>query len=148
MTNGGNMFGPLAVLGDVEVGKTLIARTSSVVPNYKDLEQGSEGFQWLRDGEPIKGETLRTYTISENDEGSAISLAYTFRAYGEDQQVISDPKFVLDPVSEALAAIYFLLFDREPDEAGKKFYTNLYKAGANLSFLVKDMERNKSQGAR
>lgn len=108
-------FGPLAILGDVEPGKTLIARTSSVLTDHRELAQGSERFQWLRDGQPIEGETLRTYTIKPADIGHALALAYSFQAYGEEQQVISEPKAVDLGYWRNL---YWRELGREPDPAG------------------------------
>jgi hypothetical protein len=108
------MFGPVAILGDAEPGKTLIARTGGVV-HSQDLVQGSEGFQWLRDGQPMEGETLRTYTVKAADIGAALSVAYSFRTDEGDQQVISKPELVDLGYWRNL---YWKELGREPDAAG------------------------------
>ena len=87
------MFGPVTFLGTVEPGKTLNIRTGGVV-HFSDLIQGTERFQWLRDGQAIEGETLRTYTVKPADIGHAISVAYSFRTDDGEQQVISKPERV------------------------------------------------------
>lgn len=108
------MFGPVAILGDAEPGKTLIARTGGVV-HAQDLVQGSEGFQWLRNGQPIEGETLRTYTVKAVDIGAALSVAYSFRTDDGEQQVISKPEKVDLGYWRNL---YWSELGREPDAAG------------------------------
>lgn len=108
------MFGPVAILNDAEPGKTLIARTGGVVHSM-DLVQGSEGFQWLRDGQPIEGETLRTYTVKAVDIGAALSVAYSFRTDEGEQQVISKPEKVDLGYWRNL---YWSELGREPDPAG------------------------------
>lgn len=108
------MFGPVAILGDAEPGKTLIARTGGVV-HAQDLVQGSERFQWLQDGQPIEGETLRTYTVRPDDVLTALSVAYSFRTGEGDQQVISKPEVVDLGYWRNL---YWIELGREPDAAG------------------------------
>lgn len=108
------MFGPVAILGDAEPGKTLIARTGGVVHSI-DLVQGSERFQWLRDGQPIEGETLRTYTVKAVDIGAALSVAYLFRTDEGEQQVLSKPEAVDLGYWRNL---YWSELGRDPDAAG------------------------------
>ena len=112
------MFGPVAILGDAEPGKTLIARTGGVV-HAQDLVQGSERFQWLRNGQPIEGETLRTYTVKSADIEAALSVAYSFRTHDGEQQVISKPEKVDLGYWRNL---YWSELGREPDTAGLKWW--------------------------
>lgn len=122
-------FGPVSILGDFEPKKTLIARTSGVVP-YVELDQGSEGFQWLRDGQPIEGETLRTYTVKREDVEHSLSVVYSFTMDGEPQQVISKPEKVDMGFWRNL---YWKELGREPDAAGLAFWkavvTILFRQG-------------------
>lgn len=123
------MFGPVAILGNAEPGKTLIARTGGVVHSM-DLVQGSERFQWLRDGQAIEGETLRTYTVRPEDIESSLSVVYFFTTNGEEQQVISKPELVDLGFWRNL---YWKEEGREPDAAGLKFWkeavTKLFREG-------------------
>lgn len=114
------MFGPVAILGDAEPGKTLIARTGGVVHSM-DLVQGSEGFQWLRNGQPIEGETLRTYTVKAVDILTALSVAYSFRTDEGEQQVISKPEKVDLGYWRNL---YWKYEGREPDAPGLAWWEN------------------------
>ena len=108
------MFGPVTFLGTPEPGKTLNIRTGGVV-HFSDLIQGTERFQWLRDGQAIEGETLRTYTVKAVDIGHALSVAYSFRTDDGDQQVISKPEKVDLGYWRNL---YWRELGREPDAAG------------------------------
>jgi len=114
------MFGPVAILGDAEPGKTLIARTGGVVHAH-ELVQGSESFQWLRNGQPIEGETLRTYTVKPADIETALSVAYIFRTHDGEQQVISKPERVDLGYWRNL---YWRELGREPDAAGLAWWQN------------------------
>ena len=108
------MFGPVAILGDAEPGETLTARTGGVAHSM-DLVQGSERFQWLRDGQAIEGETLRTYTVKPADIGHALSVAYLFRTDDGEQKVLSKPERVDLGYWRNL---YWRELGREPDAAG------------------------------
>ena len=112
------MFGPVTFLGTPEPGKTLNIRTGGVV-HFSDLIQGTERFQWLRDGQAIEGETLRTYTVKAADIGAALSVAYSFRTDDGEQQVISKPERVDLGYWRNL---YWRHLGREPDAAGLAFW--------------------------
>lgn len=145
-------FGPLGILGDeggvAEVGAQLLARPNGVT-DADGIDHTSWAFQWTRDGDPITGATGPLYTVTSEDMGADVGLrgSYMDRA-GNHEEVEAKPVRVPDPVSDAIAALYFLIFDREPDALGRRFYVGLYRNGVKLSFLVADMERNKAAGAK
>ena len=91
VTSSGNYVGTLKS-APVEVGKTVISGTPDIdlpdgvmtpVVGTKltiddgGLEEGDYTIQWLRDGEPIDGETGTTYTITAADKGHTISVKLT-----------------------------------------------------------------------
>jgi hypothetical protein len=117
------MFGPVSVLGDFEPKKTLIARTAGVV-SHIELDQGSERFQWLRDGQPIQGETFRTYVVKGDDVEHSLSVAYLFTTNGEAQQVMSKPEKVDLGFWRNL---YWKELGREPDPTGLAFWEKTVK---------------------
>lgn len=112
------LFGPVGIMGTPEPKRTLMVRTNGVVP-FDKLDQGSEKFQWLRNGQPIEGETLRTYTIKPKDIESSLSVVYFFTTNGEEQQVISKPE-VID--LGFWRNLYWKELGREPDPQGLDFW--------------------------
>lgn len=123
------VYGPISIMGTLEPRKVLMVRANGAVP-FNSLEQGSEKFQWLRNGQPIEGETLRTYTVRPEDVECSLSVVYSFRVNGEEDQIISKPELVDLGFWRNL---YWKEEGREPDVAGLKFWketvTKLFREG-------------------
>ena len=64
-----NHAGKIAISGEMKVGQTLAAQVSD-----GDGTPDNVQYQWLRDGEPISGETGATYRLSSDDAGHKISV--------------------------------------------------------------------------
>ena len=64
-----NHAGKIAISGEMKVGQTLAAQVSD-----GDGAPDNVQYQWLRDGEPISGETGATYRLSSDDAGHKISV--------------------------------------------------------------------------
>lgn len=60
------------IAGSAKVGKTLKANPGRWEP--KDV---ALAYQWLRDGAPIEGATAQTYTVTQADAGTALSVQVT-----------------------------------------------------------------------
>lgn len=141
------MFGPVTFLGTREPGKTLIARTGGVV-KWDQLIEGSERFQWLRDGQPIEGETLRTYTVKPADVGHSLAVAYTFETREGEGQVISEPEMIFDDFLRWLDASYWLLFGRAVGRSGIDTYHEAYKNGVPADQIMVYLVADKARGAK
>ena len=63
--------------GTAQVGETLTADTSGIADD-DGLTNVSFAYQWLTDGADISGATDGTYTLTDTDEGKAISVRGTF----------------------------------------------------------------------
>lgn len=57
------------ITGSAVEGRTLTASPGAWSPSASKL-----AFQWMRNGEPIKGATERTYKLTRDDLGSAVSI--------------------------------------------------------------------------
>ncbi|WFP16922.1 hypothetical protein [Citricoccus muralis] len=64
------------IVGTAMVGRTLNARVGSWTSGT------SFSYQWLRNGKPITKATKRTYTLTANDRGKALSLKVTGKKTG------------------------------------------------------------------
>ena len=64
-----NHAGKIAISGEMKVGQTLAAQVSD-----GDGTPDNVQYQWLRDDEPISGETGATYRLSGDDAGHKISV--------------------------------------------------------------------------
>mgnify|MGYP006286516801 FL=1 len=84
--------GPMMILGDAEVGETLIARPNGI-SDADGINYSSATFQWLRDGEPISGATGQSYEVTNADRGSQISVEWSYRDNGGTREtVVSEPE--------------------------------------------------------
>ena len=63
--------------GTVQVGETLTAATSGIA-DADGLTSVAYRYQWLADGADIAGATATIYTLTADDEGSAISVRVSF----------------------------------------------------------------------
>ncbi|MFP7672324.1 DUF4214 domain-containing protein [Marivita sp. S0852] len=89
--------GPVTILGEAYVGETLIARPNAI-GDADGIDHTTAAFQWLRDGEPIIGETGRTYDVSTVDVGHTLSIQYSYMDLGGTLEVlISDPEPAVPP---------------------------------------------------
>lgn len=85
-------IGKLVIYGFPVDGATLIARTDAVY-DREGFDRDSGWYQWMRDGEPIEGATGSTYTVSEDDWGTSLSLRYTFVDFkGNTEVMYTDPE--------------------------------------------------------
>ena len=143
-----NHEGTFVILGKPLIGKTVYARTGGV-DDPDGWQRNDEKFEWLLDGQPVTGASEDSFELPSEAANKYVSCRYSYTdAKGNRETVVSVPKKVNDPVFEAFVAIYFLIFDREPDDAGMAFYASLYRdRGIPLSKLVLDMEHNKAGGA-
>ncbi|MEM7521383.1 MAG: hypothetical protein AAF307_10130 [Pseudomonadota bacterium] len=141
-------LGFLAILGDAKVGGVLLARPNGIT-DAAGINMDTQRFEWLRDGVAVAGATSQSYTVTAADRGHNVTVRWSYQdGLGGPKSVTSRPKHVTDPTSEAMTAIYRLVFNRLPDTAGAKFYAGHFHAGIPLSKLVADMERNRAKGAR
>lgn len=117
------MFGPVSILGDAVPGEALIARTGGVV-RHTDLIDGTEQFQWLRDGAAIKDETLQSYMVKPSDIGHEIAVRYRFETLDGPQAVTSKAKSVDLGYWRNL---YWEFEGREPDAEGLAFWDSVVR---------------------
>ena len=143
-----NHEGTFVILGKPLVGETMFARTGGVF-DPDGFQRNDEKFEWLLNGQPVTGARSKNYQLPSEAANKHVSCRYSYTdAKGNRETVISTPKEVKDPLFEAFVAIYFLIFDRLPDDAGVAFYVSLYRdRNVPLSKLVLDMEKNKAGGA-
>jgi hypothetical protein len=66
-----------AITGTAQVGKVLTAK-----PATFDSSNGDVGYQWLRDGVAIDGQTATTYTPTADDLGHKITVTETYSVDG------------------------------------------------------------------
>lgn len=143
--------GPLGILGDkdgiAEPGAELLARPNAIT-DADGIDHSTWSFQWTRNAAPINGATGPSYTVTDFDRGADIGLRASYiDGNGNQETVIAKPVSVPDPVTDAFHAIYALVFGRRGDGPGMAFYAKHYRNGVAVSELVKDMERNKANGA-
>ncbi|MDR0416176.1 MAG: hypothetical protein LBH76_02445 [Propionibacteriaceae bacterium] len=74
----------VTAFGPVHVGSTVKA-------NYDTVQDGPEApaatWQWNRDGEPIDGATTQSYTVTEDDRGTVLSVTLTVALDGFEDAV-------------------------------------------------------------
>ena len=87
--------GAPAIIGTVQVGKTLTADTSGIA-DEDDLSNAAFAYQWLADSADISGATDATYTLADTDEGNTIRVRVSFTDDRGDQETLT---------SEATAAV-------------------------------------------
>ncbi|MGC1505996.1 MAG: DUF4214 domain-containing protein [Sulfitobacter sp.] len=82
--------GGVFILGFPVEDANLLARVDALY-DRDNIVKGTGEFQWLRDGEPILGATGKTYTVSADDRGAALSVQYSYLdGYGTLETVVSD----------------------------------------------------------
>ena len=69
--------GAPAVTGTAQVGETLTVDTSGIA-DADGLDSVTFAYQWLADGAEISGATGAMYTLTDSDEGKAVSVRVTF----------------------------------------------------------------------
>ncbi len=79
------------ISGTAQVGQTLTADTSGIA-DEDGLSNAVFSYQWVADDEDIAGGTGSSYTLTENDEGKAITVTVSFTdAEGNPESRTSDP---------------------------------------------------------
>ncbi len=69
--------GQPTISGTAQVGETLTADVSGIADD-DGLDNVSFSYQWLADGSDIAGATASSYTLTDADEGKAISVTVSF----------------------------------------------------------------------
>ncbi|WP_370301413.1 hypothetical protein [Pseudooceanicola sp.] len=83
--------GALIVEGEASTGSTLVANSLRIL-DVDGIDETTIAFNWLRDGIAIAGANGTSYTLSETDVGSRISVAFSYRDdAGFDERVFSLP---------------------------------------------------------
>ncbi|SHI06781.1 DUF4214 domain-containing protein [Marivita hallyeonensis] len=88
----GNSVGDLLILGEALVGEKLVARPNGVT-DPDGINYATQTFQWLRNGEPIFGATGQFYEVGVADQGTQISVQWSYFDFsGVQQTLVSDPE--------------------------------------------------------
>ena len=83
--------GAPTITGTVRVGETLTADVTGIV-DADGLTNAVFSYQWMADDEDIAGATGSSYTLTEDDEGKAITVTVSFiDAEGNPETLTSDP---------------------------------------------------------
>ncbi|WP_311336681.1 glycosyl hydrolase family 28-related protein, partial [Cardiobacterium hominis] len=118
-----------SISGEAKVGQTLTAAVSDSdgVPNNVQ-------YQWLRDGQPISGQTGATYQLTRDDAGHKITVRATYKDNaGHDES----------PLSEATAAVADVPAPNpqpQPNHEGKISISGGAKVGETLTAQVSDSD--------
>ncbi|MDN4161439.1 Ig-like domain repeat protein [Nocardioides abyssi] len=67
-----------SIAGTPKVGETLTVNA----PTWSGTGTTANGYQWLRDGQPVTGATATTYVLTEADAGKAITVKVTGKRTG------------------------------------------------------------------
>ena len=83
--------GQPTISGTVRVGETLTADVTGIA-DEDGLDNVTFSYQWMADDTNIQDATGSTYTLTENDEGKAITVTVSFTdAEGNPETLTSDP---------------------------------------------------------
>ena len=83
--------GAPTISGAAQVGETLTANVTGIA-DEDGLDNAVYSYQWMADDTNIQGATGSTYTLTEDDEGKAITVTVTFTdAEGNPETLTSDP---------------------------------------------------------
>ena len=83
--------GQPTISGTVRVGETLTADVTGI-DDENGLTTVSYSYQWMADDTNIQGATGSSYTLTEDDEGKAITVTVSFTdAEGNPETLTSDP---------------------------------------------------------
>ena len=83
--------GAPTITGTAQVGQTLTADTSGIV-DADGLTNAVFSYQWMADDTNIQDATGSSYTLTEDDEGKAITVRVSFTdAEGNPETLTSDP---------------------------------------------------------
>ena len=103
----GNLLpsGPVEITGTAEEDQVLSADDSGV--NDGDgIDLTTETFQWRRDGIDIPGAESSSYTLTQEDVGSAISVVYGYTdTFGTEESVVSDPTGPVGNINDPLVGV-------------------------------------------
>lgn len=76
--NNQNARGPLSILGDPQVGNTLIARDNAII-DQDGIDYSTLVYSWYANGTLIEGENKQTLVITENLQGKTIAARVDFK---------------------------------------------------------------------
>ena len=80
--------GTPTISGTARVGETLTAGTSGVA-DEDGLENVSYAYEWLADGAEIQGATTASYTLTDSEEGKAVSVRVSFTDDADNQETLT-----------------------------------------------------------
>ena len=97
--------GAPAISGAAQVGETLTADTTGIA-DEDGLTNASFSYQWQSDSADISGATDATYTLTDSDEGKAVSVTVSFTDdAGNEEELTSAATDAVEPeTQEAQAA--------------------------------------------
>ena len=124
-----NHVGKISISGEAKVGQTLTAAV-----NDDDGVPNNVQYQWLRDGQPISGQTGATYRLTANDAGHKITVRATYKDNaGHDE----------NPLSEATATVADTPAPNpppQPNHEGTVSITGEGKVGSELTANISDAD--------
>lgn len=103
-------IGPVENVNDPPTGAPVIngsavqGQTLQANPSFSDGDglNGSFVFQWNRDGVAIEGANGQSYTLTQADVGSRISVTVFYTdAHGTDESITSDPTDIVENINDA-----------------------------------------------
>ena len=122
-----NHEGKISISGEAKVGQTMTATVSD-----DDGVPSNVQYQWLRDGQPISGQTGATYQLTRDDAGHKITVRATYKDNaGHDE----------NPLSEATATVTDTPAPNpppQPNHEGKISISGEAKVGQTLTAAVSD----------
>ncbi|NDW46339.1 calcium-binding protein, partial [Ruegeria sp. PrR005] len=94
--------GAVAVSGTAKQGETLTADASGVA-DADGIVDGSQAYQWLRDGTAIPGAAAASYMLTADDVGTALSVRFSYEdGHGTSESVTAAVDEPIAPVNLSL----------------------------------------------
>jgi len=127
-----NAIGPISILGEPEVGKTLIIRDNGM-KDPDGINHASKEYLWFLDGDPLPFAKSQQLIVSPEMQGATLSAGVRFfDKNGSPEFLKTGPRSekhvpYQDDRMKALRALYRYLLKREPDRAGIIFWSDFLK---------------------